>query len=79
MSRLPDMNAYIALMNGAPTVTSELWYGIATSVEMNSERLELLLSSTVVVLPFENQDFCGKTGRSSNSTPSKLTLTPYFR
>jgi tRNA(fMet)-specific endonuclease VapC len=39
-------------------VTFELWYGIATSarVEMNTERLQLLLSSTVVVLPFENQD-----------------------
>jgi len=39
-------------------VTFELWYGIAKSarVEMNTERLELLLSSTVVVLPFENED-----------------------
>jgi len=39
-------------------VTFELWYEIAKSarVEMNTERLELLLSSTVVVLPFENED-----------------------
>jgi tRNA(fMet)-specific endonuclease VapC len=39
-------------------VTFELWYGIAKSarVEMNTERLKLLLSSTVVVLPFENED-----------------------
>src|ERR1700683_2815820 len=79
MSYLLDTNAYIALMNGAPTavrsrfekairgdfqvyvssiVTFEPWYGTATSarVEKNTERLELLLSSTVVVLPFENQD-----------------------
>jgi tRNA(fMet)-specific endonuclease VapC len=39
-------------------VTFDLWCGIATRarVEMNTERLEFLLSGTVVVLPFENQD-----------------------
>jgi tRNA(fMet)-specific endonuclease VapC len=39
-------------------VTFELWYGIAKSarVERNTERLELLLSGPVVVLPLENGD-----------------------
>lgn len=39
-------------------VAFELWYGIAKSarVEINTHRLELLLSSSVVALPFENED-----------------------
>jgi tRNA(fMet)-specific endonuclease VapC len=38
-------------------VTFELWYGIAKSarVEMNTQRLEALLSS-VIALPFDNGD-----------------------
>ncbi len=38
-------------------VTFELWYGIAKSarVEMNTQRLEALLSS-VIALPFDNED-----------------------
>ena len=36
----------------------ELWYGIAKSVriEINAQRLEALLSSAVVALPFDNED-----------------------
>jgi tRNA(fMet)-specific endonuclease VapC len=39
-------------------VAFELWYGIAKSerIEMNTQRLEMLLSSPVIVLPFENED-----------------------
>jgi tRNA(fMet)-specific endonuclease VapC len=39
-------------------VTFELWYGIAQSARVgrNTERLELLLSGPVVVLPLENGD-----------------------
>jgi tRNA(fMet)-specific endonuclease VapC len=39
-------------------VAFELWYGIAKSARMaaNTQRLELLLSSSVIALPFEDQD-----------------------
>ena len=39
-------------------VAFELWYGIAKSarIEINTHRLELFLSSSVVALPFENED-----------------------
>jgi tRNA(fMet)-specific endonuclease VapC len=39
-------------------VAFELWYGIAKSarVEVNTQRLEMLLSSPVIALPFENED-----------------------
>lgn len=39
-------------------VAFELWYGIAKSVriEINAQRLEALLSSAVVALPFDNED-----------------------
>lgn len=39
-------------------VAFELWYGIAKSarVEVNTQRFETLLSSAVVVLPFDNED-----------------------
>ena len=39
-------------------VSFELWYGIAKSarMEINTRRLEALLSSSVVALPFNNED-----------------------
>ena len=39
-------------------VAFELWYGIARSarIEINTERLEALLSSPVIALPFDNED-----------------------
>ena len=39
-------------------VVFELWYGIAKSarIEVNTRRLELLLSSSIISLPFENED-----------------------
>jgi tRNA(fMet)-specific endonuclease VapC len=39
-------------------VAFELWYGIAKSarVEINTQRLALLLSSKVIALPFDNED-----------------------
>jgi tRNA(fMet)-specific endonuclease VapC len=39
-------------------VAFELWYGIAKSarIEMNTQRVEMLLSSPVIALPFENED-----------------------
>ena len=39
-------------------VAFELWYGIAKSarVEINTQRLEALLSSSVTALPFDNED-----------------------
>jgi tRNA(fMet)-specific endonuclease VapC len=39
-------------------VAFELWYGIAKSVrvETNTQRLEMLLASPVIALPFENED-----------------------
>lgn len=39
-------------------VAFELWYGIAksTRIEINTWRLEMLLSSSVIELPFNNQD-----------------------
>ena len=39
-------------------VAFELWYGIAKSarVETNTQRLEMLLASPVMALPFENED-----------------------
>jgi tRNA(fMet)-specific endonuclease VapC len=41
-------------------VVFELWYGIAKSarIEVNARRLELLLSSSIISLPFENEDAC---------------------
>ncbi len=41
-------------------VAFELWYGIAKSarIEINTRRLETLLSSSVVPLPFDNEDSC---------------------
>jgi tRNA(fMet)-specific endonuclease VapC len=48
-----DLQIYVSSI-----VTFELWYGIAKSarVEMNTQRLELLLSGQIVTLPFENED-----------------------
>jgi tRNA(fMet)-specific endonuclease VapC len=39
-------------------VAFELWYGIAKSarIETNIQRFEMLLSSSVIALPFENED-----------------------
>jgi tRNA(fMet)-specific endonuclease VapC len=39
-------------------VAFELWYGIAKSgrIETNTQRLEMLLSSSVIALPFDNED-----------------------
>jgi tRNA(fMet)-specific endonuclease VapC len=39
-------------------VAFELWYGIAKSarIEINTQRLEMLLSSPIIALPFENED-----------------------
>ena len=39
-------------------VAFELWYGIAKSarIEINTQRLEALLSSVVIALPFNNED-----------------------
>ena len=39
-------------------VAFELWYGIAKSarIEINTHRLEALLSSSVLALPFDNED-----------------------
>lgn len=39
-------------------VSFELWYGIAKSarIEINTQRLETLLSSSVIALPFESED-----------------------
>ena len=39
-------------------VTFELWYGVAKSarVEMNTQRLDLLFSSQIFILSFENED-----------------------
>jgi len=39
-------------------VALELWYGIAKSarIETNTIRLETLLSSSVIALPFDNED-----------------------
>ncbi len=39
-------------------VAFELWYGIAKSarIEANTQRLEALLSSSVIALPFDNED-----------------------
>jgi tRNA(fMet)-specific endonuclease VapC len=39
-------------------VAFELWYGIAKSarIEINTQRLEALLSSAVIALPFNNED-----------------------
>jgi tRNA(fMet)-specific endonuclease VapC len=48
-----DFQLYISSI-----VTFELWYGIAKSarIEKNTQRLELLLSSSVISLPFDNED-----------------------
>jgi tRNA(fMet)-specific endonuclease VapC len=39
-------------------VAFELWYGIANSarIEINTQRLEVLLSSAAVALPFDQED-----------------------
>ena len=41
-------------------VTFELWYGIgkSTRVETNAQRLKMLLSSSVIALPFDHEDSC---------------------
>ena len=48
-----DFQIYISSI-----VAFELWYGIAKSarVETNTQRLEMLLASPVMALPFENED-----------------------
>jgi tRNA(fMet)-specific endonuclease VapC len=48
-----DFQVYVSSI-----VTFELWYGIAKSarIERNTHRLELLLSSSVISLPFDNED-----------------------
>jgi tRNA(fMet)-specific endonuclease VapC len=48
-----DFKVYISSI-----VAFELWYGIAKSarVETNTRRLETLLSSLIITLPFENED-----------------------
>lgn len=48
-----DLQVYISAV-----VTFELWYGIAKSkrVETNTQRLEMLLSSSVIALPFDHED-----------------------
>jgi tRNA(fMet)-specific endonuclease VapC len=48
-----DFQVYVSSI-----VTFELWYGIAKSarVQTNTQRLEILLGSSVVALPFENED-----------------------
>jgi tRNA(fMet)-specific endonuclease VapC len=48
-----DFQVYISSI-----VTFELWYGIAKSarIEKNTQCLELLLSSSVISLPFDNED-----------------------
>jgi tRNA(fMet)-specific endonuclease VapC len=48
-----DFQVYISSV-----VAFELWYGIAKSarVAVNTQRLELLLSSPIIALPFENED-----------------------
>jgi tRNA(fMet)-specific endonuclease VapC len=48
-----DFKVYVSSI-----VAFELWYGIAKSarVETNTRRLETLLSSSIMTLPFENED-----------------------
>lgn len=48
-----DSKVYISSV-----VVFELWYGISKSARLatNTQRLEMLLSSSVIALPFENQD-----------------------
>ncbi len=48
-----DLRVYISSV-----VAFELWYGIAKSarIETNTQRFEMLLSSPVIALPFENED-----------------------
>jgi tRNA(fMet)-specific endonuclease VapC len=48
-----DFQVYVSSV-----VAFELWYGIAKSarIETNTQRLETLLSSSVIALPFENED-----------------------
>ena len=48
-----DFKVYVSSI-----VAFEFWYGIAKSarIETNAQRLETLLSSSVIVLPFENED-----------------------
>jgi tRNA(fMet)-specific endonuclease VapC len=50
---LGDFQVYVSSV-----VTFELWYGIArsTRVERNTQRLQMLLSSSVIALPFDNED-----------------------
>ncbi len=50
----------------------ELWYGIAKSarIEINTQRLETLLSSAVVALPFDNED-----SRAAGSIRATLQAT----
>jgi tRNA(fMet)-specific endonuclease VapC len=48
-----DFKVYISSI-----VAFELWFGIAKSarIEINTQRLEALLSSAVIALPFDNED-----------------------
>jgi tRNA(fMet)-specific endonuclease VapC len=48
-----DFRVYISSV-----VAFELWYGIAKSarIEMNTQRLGMLLSSSILALPFDNED-----------------------
>jgi tRNA(fMet)-specific endonuclease VapC len=48
-----DFQVYVSAV-----VTLELWYGIAKSkrVETNTQRLQMLLSSSVIALPFDHED-----------------------
>lgn len=48
-----DFQVYISSV-----VAFELWYGVAKSarVQTNTQRLEMLLASPVITLPFENED-----------------------
>jgi tRNA(fMet)-specific endonuclease VapC len=48
-----DFQVYVSSV-----VAFELWYGIAKSarIETNTQRLEMLLSSSAIALPFDNED-----------------------
>ena len=48
-----DFQVYVSSV-----VTFELWYGIgkSTRVETNAQRLKMLLSSSVIALPFDHED-----------------------
>jgi tRNA(fMet)-specific endonuclease VapC len=48
-----DFHVYVSSV-----VAFELWYGVSKSarIETNTQRLEMLLSSSIIALPFENED-----------------------